>query len=461
MTKVLAWVRGNIAVVVSGAVIVATLILAPWLSGAWSEGVKRTADERARRSTDLASFERTEVVLEIPGQSARSGTGVVNATLLAEYERVSSQLRADAERVRERAVAHNRKDRGVVVRDAFPQAPASRRETIQFEVHRAIEQAYAALLASVRAGSPPSAEELADEIRRRESQFISGSLRKRGREELDASERKDLETELVKARLVRCGERARSLSFYASPAALQIPAAPERTRVAPAAMFDWQWRFWIAEDLLEAFAAANREFQSVVEAPVKRLVRLSVVTPLPSAGGTAEAASGGGAFGTAAPGGFGRRGGFGEAEGEGSGEMPMGGGEPAVAEAAVGEVRIDASMEAALDFSRSFTGRISNPIYDVRLVEVVVIVATEQMPRLFDAIATRNFMTVVDLRVRPADAFEAARQGYIYGPDPVSEATILIETVWLREWTAEFMPSDLRAALRIGGGGAEGDGVGE
>lgn len=139
----------------------------------------------------------------------------------------------------------------------------------------------------------------------------------------------------------------------------------------------------------------------------------------------------------------------------------MGGGEPAVAEAAVGEVRIDASMEAALDFSRSFTGRISNPIYDVRLVEVVVIVATEQMPRLFDAIATRNFMTVVDLRVRPADAFEAARQGYIYGPDPVSEATILIETVWLREWTAEFMPSDLRAALRIGGGGAEGDGVGE
>lgn len=61
-------------------------------------------------------------------------------------------------------------------------------------------------------------------------------------------------------------------------------------------------------------------------------------------------------------------------------------------------------------------------------------------------------MTVLDVKLRPADPFEAARQGYIYGTDPVSEVTLLIETVWLREWTAPFMPGDLRAALGIGGG---------
>ncbi len=465
MTQVLAWIRGNIVVVVSGVVIVATLVLAPWLAGGWSDGVRRTAEERARRATELAAFERTEVVLEIPGQAPRSDSGVVNAAVLAEYQRVSGQLREDAQRVRERAVAHNRKGRGVVVEGAFPRTDASRRETIQFEVHRGIVQAYSRLLESVRAGTPPPEEELGEELRRREFQFISSSLRKRSRADLDASELKDLESELVKARLVRCGERARELSFYASPEALGIPAPPEQRRISSAMLFDWQWRFWMAEDLLEALAAANRDFPSVVEAPVKRLVQLAVVSPLPglsrSGDGGGGGGGGGGAMpGMAMPGAFGGRGGFGGGGGDGfaaSGD----GGAAADSQMEVGPVTIDSSVEAALDFANSFTGRVSNSIYDVRLLEAVVVVSTEQMPRLFDAIARRNFMTVIDLRVRPADAFAAARQGFIYGSEPVSEVTILIETVWLREWTAEFMPGEVRAALGIGGGVMGGDGMGE
>lgn len=467
MTQVLAWIRGNVAVVVSGVVIVAALVLAPWLSGGWSDGVRRTAEERARRASELSSFERTEVVLEIPGQAPRSESGVVNAALLAEYQRVSGQLREDAQRVRERAVSHNRKGRGVVVEGAFPRTDASRRETIQFEVHRALVQAYARLLESVRAGSPPAPDQLGEELQRREFQFIASSLRKRTRGDLDASELKDLEAELVKARLVRCGERARELSFYASPEALRIPAAPEQTRISPATLFDWQWRFWMAEDLLEALAAANRDFPSVVEAPVKRLVQLSVVSPMPGssrseAGGGGGGGGGGGAMpGMAMPGGFGGRGGFGGGGGDPFGDATAGGGAAAESFGELGPVTVDASAEAALDFANTFTGRVSNSIYDVRLLEAVVVVSTEQMPRLFDAIAQRNFMTVLDLRVRPADAFAAARQGFIYGPEPVSEVTILIETIWLREWTADFMPGEVRAALGIGGPGAGGDGMGE
>ena len=94
----------------------------------------------------------------------------------------------------------------------------------------------------------------------------------------------------------------------------------------------------------------------------------------------------------------------------------------------------------------------------MRNVELVLVVDTEQLPTLFDALAKRNFMTVLDLELRPADAFDAARLGYIYGTSPVSEATLLIETVWLREWTVPFMPSDARQALGIGGGMAMGEG---
>jgi hypothetical protein len=461
MTKVLDWVRGNVAIVICGAAIVATLVLAPWLSGSLSAGVRKSAEERARKASELAAFERTEVRLEIPGEEPRSGSGVVNAALLGEYERITSRLRDDAEQVRRIAVSHNRKERGVLVPSAFPEPPASRRETIQFDVYRGLEQGYRDLLRSVRAGSPPSPSEVGAELARRESQFITNSLRKRSREDLDDSERRMLQEELVKARLVRYGEVARGISFYASVDALDMPSAPERTRVAPSTLFDWQWRYWIAEDLLKALADANRNAPSVVEAPVKRVVELAVVTGVPTpAGSGGGAAGGGGAFG----GGFGDGGMGGGAiggrrgmDGDGAGGGMDGGQEGGTAtRQALGEVQIDASMEAALDFSRSITGRVSNSIYDVRLVELVMVVATEQLPAVFDAIARRNFMTVIDVKVRPADAFAAARQGFIYGVEPVSEVTATIETVWLREWTAPFMPGDLRSALGIGVGGVGG-----
>lgn len=447
MTKVLEWVRGNWVIVACGVVILLTLVLAPLFSGSLEEGVRQTAEERARKVSEIAGFERSPVQLDVPGQASRSGTGVVNAALLETYREVTTALREDADAVRSLAVEHNRKQRGVVSPEAFPKPPASQRETIQFDVHQRIVRAYDALLASVRAGEPPAADAVASELQRRESQFITNTLRKRSRADLDARETADLAAELAKARLVRYGERARELSFYASAESLDMPPAPQQSRISTAEMFDWQWRLWIAEDLLGAIAMANADAASVVESPVKRVVSLTVLDELPGTTRSSGDASGFGGGGIA-----GRRGLDGEG-GEGGGVAASGTGDDTL-----GPVNIDASVEAPLDFSRTFTGRKSNAVYDVRNVELVLVVATEQLPTLFDALAKRNFMTVLDLELRPADAFDAARLGYIYGTSPVSEATLLIETVWLREWTVPFMPSDARQALGIGGGMAMGEG---
>jgi hypothetical protein len=447
MTKVLEWVRGNWVIVACGVVILLTLVLAPLFSGSLEEGVRQTAEERARKVSEIAGFERSPVQLDVPGQASRSGTGVVNAALLETYREVTTALREDADAVRSLAVEHNRKQRGVVSPEAFPKPPASQRETIQFDVHQRIVRAYDALLASVRAGEPPAADAVASELQRRESQFITNTLRKRSRADLDARETADLAAELAKARLVRYGERARELSFYASADSLDMPPAPQQSRISTAEMFDWQWRLWIAEDLLGAIAMANADAASVVESPVKRVVSLTVLDELPGTTRSSGDASGFGGGGIA-----GRRGLDGEG-GEGGGVAASGTGDDTL-----GPVNIDASVEAPLDFSRTFTGRKSNAVYDVRNVELVLVVATEQLPTLFDALAKRNFMTVLDLELRPADAFDAARLGYIYGTSPVSEATLLIETVWLREWTVPFMPSDARQALGIGGGMAMGEG---
>jgi hypothetical protein len=58
-------------------------------------------------------------------------------------------------------------------------------------------------------------------------------------------------------------------------------------------------------------------------------------------------------------------------------------------------------------------------------------------------------MTVIDVEIRPENAFAAASQGFIFGRDPVCNVTLTIETVWLREWTAPLMPLEVRAALNI------------
>jgi hypothetical protein len=102
-----------------------------------------------------------------------------------------------------------------------------------------------------------------------------------------------------------------------------------------------------------------------------------------------------------------------------------------------------------VDKSLSITGRTSNDVYDVRLVDCELVVATRGIPKVIDAIAQQNFMTVLDVKIRPANAFSAANGGFIYGIEPVSRVNIRLESVWLREWTADAMPSDLRDALGI------------
>jgi len=443
MSKFVDWVKANVAIVASGVVIVLVIVLAPWFSSSLEAGVRESAEERARKVGEIAGFERSPVTLEVPGRPPITGNGVVNATLLEQYRDATTRLQSDAEAVRAAAVAHNRKERGVVSAEAFPRPPRSRRETIQFDVHERIVEAYEQLLERVRAGGPPARDTVVSEIRRREMQFINSTLRKQSRKDLDAREEADLDAELAKARLVRYGERARELSFYATLDDLDVPEAPRQSRLSTAELFDWQWRFWIAEDLLEAFASANAGDATVVEGAVKRVVSMAVADsfePPRSRGGGSDFGGGG------MPG---RRGVDG---GEGAGSVPDADDPP------LGEVRIDSSVEAARDFERSFTGRISNAIYDVRNVEVTLVVATERLPQVFDAIAARNFMTVLDVALRPGDPFEAARRGYIYGTEPVSEVTMLIETVWLREWTAPFMPADARAALGISSGVVPGQG---
>jgi hypothetical protein len=180
---------------------------------------------------------------------------------------------------------------------------------------------------------------------------------------------------------------------------------------------------------------ANREYPSVVEAPVKRVISIGMLSaPAAAAAGDDGSESGSaGAFG-APSGGFsaggGRRGGGGEP----SGQMPA--------------VAADPAQEVPPDYTISFTGRHTNPLFDVWYVRADLIVDSAHVPAVFDALALQNFMTVVNAQIESVDQFGDLKAGYFYGA-PVSRLTLDIETVWLREWTAPFMPVELKQVLSI------------
>ena len=110
---------------------------------------------------------------------------------------------------------------------------------------------------------------------------------------------------------------------------------------------------------------------------------------------------------------------------------------------------VDPAIEVALDFAVSFTGRSTNPLYDVRWINLVIVVDTARMPEVFDALAQRNFITITKAVIQPVDPFSALKDGYFYGTAPASQVTLELETIWFRQWTAQFMPDELKRALGV------------
>jgi hypothetical protein len=441
MSGVLNWVRSNVYAVIFVAIMV-TVPIALWVvSGRMNAAVREDVEARASKMAELSRLEKTSVSLDIPGPDNPSVTASipVNRRFLERYQEVVDRIAEDAAQIRAEVVEINRKGRGVLLEELFPEPPMHLRETLPGQMYRTLRGAYQGLLQDVRAGSPPSAENMLQDLQSARERYMTQIL-KRSTADLTEEEQTWLTEQLTKTRLSIYAETAKSISLYATLAALGMPDESERPNSAEgeanSLMFEWQWQYWIKQDILMALSEANRPYVSVVDAPVKRLVSLAVID---SPGQDFSAASGS----TAGSGSAGPTAGFGTgAAGRRRGAASSG-------SAARPGVAADPSREIPLDYSVSFTGRKTNPVYDVRRVELVIDVDGARIPEVFDALARQNFITVLDARVETLDLFAAIRDGYFYGSAPVSTLTLDLETIWLREWTAQFMPPTLKQTLGI------------
>ena len=269
------------------------------------------------------------------------------------------------------------------------------------------------------AGMPPTPDRLAlalSEARQgvEASQFGQRTLtveqQQRQQEELAEVEQQRL--------LELLADRAMAIHIYADANYANYPFDIDALsmEIDPTAHQLWeaQMELWIQQDIVAAIADANEVTNSetnVLTAPVKRLISIEVI-----------------------PGyiGFHTRGGlFNEAAQLGQTGMyppPMAG------------MTGSADEPQSDNFYVGPTGRVSNALYDVRQVRLNVIVDFQQLPKLFESIRRTNFMTVVDVMVEDEDEYLALQEGFFYGPADVVHASLLIETIWLRQWTVPFMP---------------------
>lgn len=442
--KVQAWVKDNLLLVVLGGASVAALAGGYFAADMMTASVVEEAQSKASRMSELKDLERTAVTLEVPGQAPFSQNAIVNQKLLEEYQSRLEALRKDSVQVREFAVARNRASHQPIMSLRLQKGDPAL-EQIHLDFFDAVSAAYGKLLGASRLGSVPDEAEVQAFLVRRKEQFIASDLKKGANEQLSSQEAEALARELGNARLQAYNEAARDFAIYADAETLRVPTAPFKKDVPDVilpSLWRQQWEFWVLSDILAAFARVNGPDANVQTAAVKRIDELRFIGPV-GAGGAAPSAGGDGA----APAGDGAM--ADGSMGDGStGDGSMGG---APGMGMVG-TPIDPAMPVALDnFTASFTGRRTNQLYDVFATDVSFVCETARIPQVFDALAQQNFITITMASIRPENPFEAAEEGYIYGPAHVSLVRLRLESVWLREWTGPLMPDPVRKKLGTSG----------
>jgi len=211
-------------------------------------------------------------------------------------------------------------------------------------------------------------------------------------------------------------------------------------------LWERQLELWIQQDLAEAIARTNADARSVLEAPVKRLIKMRVApgyVGLHTAGLVRAVSSSGGSD----SGSMWNRDQSGGSFGVGGENLPTAwrGAYPLPMHVEPGEP----GQETPNNFMASPSGRVSNHVYDVRHALLDVVVDYQKLPRLMGNINKVNFMTVLKTQIDDVDEYEAMRNGYVYGAGDMVRVRMIIESAWLRSWTTPLMPEVTKQYLRV------------
>lgn len=414
------WLKANWVIVLLSVIALAALPTAMYFSGNMRKKIRE--DLAKRIATDVQQLTNSRVqyhVISVDGNKLLEKSIEPNQAYTEWYKNAWEQIRSSTGAVSEAALAFNKADHGLLVRDLFPAPEQRAAQTKPLELAAAYIRAHPALLTSIRAGEPLEPAVVSARLSDYEQAQVDRIKNQTGKDPTE-EEKATLANELRGLRLQEYRQRAAEISVFAGPYVFDgVPETVPTREPSLATCWDWQERFWIHTDICRAVAAANGAATGgVSDSVVKRIIKIGVLPALYVGSENRELSA-----------------------------SPF-------------EAGTD---KAPQDFTRSITGRVSGPgsgnkWYDVRNVVVEVIVSSRRLPAFMDALAATNFMAVVDMDLFHVDPVDELRMGYYYGDnDPVVRAVLEVETIWLREWRKDLMPNDVKGALGMleGVAGAE------
>ncbi|MEM9065478.1 MAG: hypothetical protein AAGB51_08315 [Planctomycetota bacterium] len=427
MGKVIAFLKSYGLIVASTVVLFVAPAAGLFFGMSMNASLKEERGDEAQN--EMRRVDGSRVSYSVPGIGADDEgvelSAAPNSVLTEWFAARRKEVAAEVERASSEIIQFNRREHGVLVEGLLPEPTDDRAgRLLMFElIDRLIgadgePTAYDALFRRIRAGSPANAEQVAAKLNEARDEFVERLIADRGPGELDEDESAELAAHLSGVRLDEYRGRAGAISVYAEDMALGLnqtpplrptsrPATPPGTDVA----FGWMFDYWVLSDVFEAIALANTSDVGT-PTPVTRSVvkRINAVTlaPFEVSGGDDRGATG-------------RR-------GRGS----FGGGESAGAATLTGRSGSDPSG-----------------LYDLRTVQLDLVVDASRIDALIKAFERTNLMTIVEMDVSSVDAWAELAQGYFWGDSHVVRVSMSVETLWLRTWTAEFMPDSIADALGV------------
>jgi len=437
---VLAWVKSNLIIVIALALAIIAIPVALIFSS------KMSAKLRSAVQSDVTSVMGQlnglavdySIPAATPAEQPWSLRRAPNQLLNTQVEEVLKRLTAESEQARQIAIDRNSAGKSLIIAGKTPEttlfpSPANESARVRLLTDMAEKwpAANAQLLADRRAGMPPNPEELYAMLEARFERLKHERVSGRVSQDLDAEEKQEIASQLADERLEAYRKQAQRITFYADPAVFRNVEPWSAARGVPRIeqAWEWQWIYWINQDIVDALAKANSApgvpWVPVPNAPVKRVLSINVKP-----------------FGATSTGGesdvdLNSRG---RGESEDSGEA--------------GAAAPDPNAPITPDYSVAPTGRagwpaVPNGLFDVRYATIEIIVDVNRLPAVLNAIATTNLMSVIDLDVRSYQNPSDIDQGFYFGPDTLVVATIGVESIWIRSWMVPWMPEPVRTRLGI------------
>jgi hypothetical protein len=413
---VLAWIKSRLLVVICCVLIVILLPAGYIVSGMLNKGIQKRAEDsfktEQRRLRGSSSVTYTLPAI-FEGEESISDSRAPNARVTAFYERAREERTRQVGEVVEAASSFNRKGRVPLVDGLLP-APADERDRrLAGEMARMISgeevgdgrlPLMRAMLRDIGAKSAIPAEDLASSLfdyQQQQEQEMRGAS-PNGR--LSDEQEEKLAEELRRRRLSAYASHANGLSLYATPDAFRVSPAPGQGFIplepdprqrgyTEDDAFRWQFDLWVFEDVIRAIGEANGDDGGVADSVVKRVEAVHLLPYEPNAQ--------------------------------------------------------DGTILGAPSTHTERKTEKTNQVYDVRHGEMIAVVSAERLPAFIDAMGRANFMTVTGVRVSSVDTWADLQEGYYYGPEAVVRVNLTFESVYLRDWLAQYMPESVRTALGV------------